>query len=207
MDVGSNIYFCGLITEIMIQLRRPLLLASGSPRRKDILKQAGFTFEVKTKDIEEVYPSDIALETVPEYLARLKASAFETESKEQLILTSDTVVILENQILGKPRDADHAFEMLKSMSGKAHEVVSGVCIKYDNEIISFSDFSKVYFKQFTDDEVRFYIQHYKPFDKAGAYGIQEWIGMIGIEKIEGSFYNVMGLPIHLVYKELMKFSI
>ncbi len=187
----------------MFKLQIPLLLASGSPRRKEILHQAGFEFEVKIKNTDEVYPADIPLQDVPQYLAKLKAAAFDEESKSKIILTADTVVILENKILGKPKDAAHALEMLKSMSGKPHDVVSGFCIKYKNEEIAYSNHSKVYFKSFSDEELHYYIHNFKPFDKAGAYGIQEWIGLVGIERIEGSFYNVMGLPIHLVYKELM----
>ncbi|MFN0049554.1 MAG: Maf family nucleotide pyrophosphatase [Cytophagales bacterium] len=191
----------------MIQLASTLLLASGSPRRKEILQLAGFAFEVQTKDIDEVYPPEMALEQVPAYLAKVKASAFEAEARHKIVLTSDTVVIVENKIFGKPDNADHAFEMLKTISGTMHEVVSGVCIRFQNKEVIFSDISRVYFKSFTDNEINYYIENYKPFDKAGAYGVQEWIGMIGIEKIEGSFYNVMGLPIHLVYKELMNFRL
>jgi len=190
----------------MIQLHSPLLLASGSPRRKEILQQAGFNFEVNTKSVEEIYPADIPLAEVPAYLANLKAHSFKEESRSKIVLTADTVVILGSEILGKPNDAKHAFEMLKSMSGNVHDVVTGVCIKFQAQEMLFSDRSKVYFKSFTDQELHYYIDRFQPLDKAGAYGIQEWIGMIGTEKIEGSFYNVMGLPIHLVYRELSRFK-
>lgn len=190
----------------MLQLSVPLILGSASPRRKEILSQAGLKFEILVKEIEEIYPSDIPIKEVPVFLAELKANAFEIESRNNIVLTSDTVVILNNKILGKPKNDKEAVEMLKEISGNMHEVVTGVCIKNLNTTLSFSDITKVYFNEFTHSEIDYYVQNYKPLDKAGAYGIQEWIGMIGINKIEGSFYNVMGLPIHLIYRELNNLS-
>jgi septum formation protein len=191
----------------MLTLSKKLILASNSPRRKEILSQAGFQFEVKVKEIEEIYPPEILDENVPEFLAHLKAKAFESEIKNEIVITADTVVLLNKKILGKPKDQADAKNMLKAMSANVHRVVSGVCIMTKNELFTFSDFTDVHFKKLTDSEIDFYIQTYKPFDKAGAYGIQEWIGMIGIEKIVGSYYNVMGLPIHIVYKQLERYRI
>lgn len=191
----------------MYILSKPLILASGSPRRKEILSQAGFNFKVEVKNIEEKYPSTLSAEEVPIYLAKLKAQCFEAESTENIILTSDTVVIHRGEILGKPRDEQEAFDMIKRLSGSVHEVVSGVCIFHNTRYDTFSDVCKVYFNELSDDEIRYYINQYQPLDKAGAYGIQEWIGMAAISKIEGSFYTVMGLPIHQIYNQLKRFAV
>jgi septum formation protein len=184
-----------------------LILASNSPRRQALMNDAGLDFELSVSSGgEENYPEDIYSSAVPLYLARLKASSFEGQiEKNEIVMTADTVVILDEIVLGKPRNSEEAFEMLKSLSGRKHKVITAVCLKSRDKEVVFSDSTDVWFKQLTEEEIHFYIKEFEPFDKAGAYGIQEWIGYIGIERIEGSFFNVMGLPIHLVYSELEKF--
>lgn len=183
-----------------------LILGSKSPRRKELLEHLGYVFEQKSLDLEESYPSTLDLQEVAEYLSKKKADAFKNELKDnQLLLTSDTTVILENQLLEKAANAAEARAMLQQLSGKKHEVISGLCLtsKYKQEALSVS--TLVYFKTLSEEEIEYYIQKFQPFDKAGAYGIQEWIGYIGIEKIEGSFYNVMGLPVKELYEMIRKF--
>lgn len=181
-----------------LKLQKKLVLASGSPRRFDILKSAGYTFSVISKPVDESFPSSLPIEEVAEMLAVRKAKAI--DEKDSLVLCADTVVIVENEVLNKPGDAQEAFEMLEKLNGKCHKVITGVALKNGKEIHSCSDETLVYFKTMTKQEITYYIDTYKPFDKAGAYGIQEFLGMVGIEKLEGSFYTVMGLPIHLVYE-------
>jgi septum formation protein len=180
-------------------LNPPIILASASPRRKEILAKAGYTFDVKIKEVDEIYPHNLPTEQVPLYLAELKSEAFMVESQHFIVITADTVVNINNKILGKPKTEKEAYEMLKLLSNQKHEVISGVCLLYNGKKISFTDKTHVYFKNLSDQEIEYYIQNFRPLDKAGAYGIQEWIGMIGITKIEGSFYNVMGLPIQLLH--------
>ena len=182
-----------------------IILASSSPRRKELLAGLGFDFEIIPSNVEEVYPKKIALEKVPEYLAELKANALLENHKEAIIISADTVVILENEILGKPTDAEEAKKILKKLSGKKHKVITGVCIIANGEKHAFSDKTDVYFKELNDKEIHFYVQQYQPMDKAGAYGVQEWIGYVAVEKIVGSFYNVMGLPINKVYSILTQY--
>jgi septum formation protein len=182
-----------------------LILASGSPRRQQLLKDAGVNFTIKVKDTKEIYPSTIPPEEVPVFLAQLKAHAFKEEVTDEIILTADTVVIIHGQILGKPADEEEAIHMLRTLSGNIHEVVTGVCIFSKSKERIFKDVSEVYFKKLSEEDIFTYVRKYKPFDKAGAYGIQEWIGLIGIEKINGSYFNVMGLPVHKVIEELRKF--
>lgn len=182
-----------------------LILASKSPRRQELIKNLGFPFEVRIKEIEEIYPSSLIPEEVPVYLAELKSSPFiENLASDELLITSDTVVIAENRILGKPTDSLEAFEMIKSLSGKQHKVVTGVCLSTQEKMSSFAGTTIVHFSELSDAEINYYIETYKPFDKAGAYGIQEWIGLIGISSIEGCFYNVMGLPVNAIYSKLKK---
>jgi len=182
-----------------------ITLASGSPRRKQMLEELGLSFIVKTKETDETYPADLNTLEVAEYIAIKKAEAFkDTINNDELIITADTVVLTDNTILGKPKDRQEAYNMLKSLSGKAHKVISGVCLKTSENKHSFSSTTEVYFKDLTDDEIYYYIDNYKPFDKAGAYGIQEWIGFIGVERIDGSYFNVVGLPIQRLYTELKK---
>lgn len=182
-----------------------LILASASPRRQQLMKDAGFTFEVRLKNIEEKYPHELHLENVPEYLSKVKASAFREELKaDEVLITADTVVCIHDRILGKPADRKEAISMLQELSGNRHLVVTGVSVTTRMEQLSFSSRTDVFFKHLSNEEIEFYVDTYKPFDKAGAYGIQEWIGYIGIERIEGSFYNVMGLPIQKLYETLRK---
>jgi septum formation protein len=183
-----------------------LILASNSPRRQQILKDAGVSFIIKTKDIEEIYPESVPQRDVPLYLAKLKATAFKEElDKGNTIITADTVVLIKNEILGKPKDHQDAIAMLKKLSGNMHEVITGVNILSSKNEVGFSDVTEVYFNTLSESDIEFYISQYKPFDKAGSYGIQEFIGYIGIDKIVGSYFNVMGLPIHRVIKELRTF--
>ena len=182
-----------------------LILASASPRRQQLMKDAGFTFEVWLKNVEEKYPQELHWENVPEYLAKVKASAFREELKaDEVLITADTVVCIHDRILGKPADRKEAISMLQELSGNRHLVVTGVSVTTRTEQLSFSSRTDVFFKRLSNEEIEFYVDTYKPFDKAGAYGIQEWIGYIGIERIEGSFYNVMGLPIQKLYETLRK---
>lgn len=182
---------------------RNIILASGSPRRQDFLRDLGLNFEIRLKELEENYPDHLKAEEIADYLSKLKANAFKNELEpEDILITGDTVVWFQNEILHKPKSPEEAFEMLKKLSGNAHEVISSACITSVQKQAVFHDITKVYFKDLTDEEINYYIEHFQPFDKAGAYGIQEWIGQIGIEKIEGSFYNVMGLPIAKLYQNL-----
>lgn len=182
-----------------------LILASASPRRQQLMKDAGFTFEVRLKNVEEKYPQELHWENVPEYLSKVKASAFREELKaDEVLITADTVVCIHDRILGKPADRKEAISMLQKLSGNRHLVVTGVSVTTRTEQLSFSSRTDVFFKRLSNEEIEFYVDTYKPFDKAGAYGIQEWIGYIGIERIEGSFYNVMGLPIQKLYETLRK---
>ena len=183
-----------------------IVLGSKSPRRQKLIKELGFAFEVRTKEIEEKYPSYTPLKEVAAYLATLKASALKSSLiSGEILLTSDTVVLNNNEILGKPKNPLEAKNMLRSLSGGTHEVITGVHLQSLDKTHTFSVGTIVHFAKLTDVEIDFYINKYKPFDKAGAYGIQEWIGYIGVEKIEGCYYNVMGLPVHEVYKQLMQF--
>ncbi|MDX2195676.1 MAG: Maf family nucleotide pyrophosphatase [Cytophagales bacterium] len=175
-----------------------IILASGSPRRKEILSQAGYHFEVMVKNIDETYPDNILLDNVAEYLAAKKAKNFADEAQSHTIICADTIVIFDNAVLGKPLDEQDAVKMLQKLSGNVHKVVTGVCILHQDTEVTFSDSSLVEFVKLDIDQIKYYIQKYKPMDKAGAYGIQDWIGMVGIKSIYGSFYNVMGLPIHLI---------
>ena len=182
-----------------------LILASAAPRRQQLMKDAGFTFEVWLKNVEEKYPQELHWENVPEYLSKVKASAFREELKaDEVLITADTVVCIHDRILGKPADRKEAISMLQELSGNRHLVVTGVSVTTRTEQLSFSSRTDVFFKRLSNEEIEFYVDTYKPFDKAGAYGIQEWIGYIGIERIEGSFYNVMGLPIQKLYETLRK---
>jgi len=183
-----------------------IILASKSPRRQHMLKDLGLDFEVRVKETEETYPSNLNVDQIPIYLAELKANAFKSEINDNdLIITADTIVAIDGEVLGKPNNRQHAEEMLYKLSGKCHDVISGVCIYSKSKTVSFNSTTKVYFKEFTQEEVNYYIDTYKPFDKAGAYGIQEWIGYIGVERIEGSYFNVVGLPIQQLYKELSEY--
>ncbi|WP_076444443.1 Maf family protein [Chryseobacterium sp. RU37D] len=179
-----------------------LLLASQSPRRKELLSSLGFDFEVVKIDCEEIVPEHIKVGESAAYLSELKADAFRKLEEGEVLLTADTVVAIDNQFLGKPKDKEEATQMLKMLSGKIHQVYTAITIKTLTKTITQTDIADVEFDNITDDEIVYYIQHYKPFDKAGSYGIQEWLGMAKIRKMNGSFYTIMGLPTHLVYKIL-----
>ena len=182
-----------------------IILASGSPRRQELFKELGVKFTVLVKPIEENYSHSLKAEEITNYLAELKASAFENELSENTILiTSDTIVWHNNMALEKPKNKYEAIKMLQTLSGKHHQVITSVCLKASKFQKTFFDVTTVYFKTLTLDEINYYVETFKPFDKAGGYGIQEWIGFIGVTKLEGSYYNVMGLPIHKLYEELLK---
>lgn len=184
------------------------ILASKSPRRQQLLKSLGIDFEVRTKDVNENYPPNMYKNDIPVFLAEIKSHPFLGDlQKNDLLITADTIVWMNDEVLGKPADEKEAKEMLRKLSGKEHEVISGVCLTSVKKKSSFYSVSKVQFKELTNSEIDYYIKVFKPFDKAGSYGIQEWIGTIGITHIEGSFYNVMGLPIQKLYEEIQKFKL
>ncbi len=185
-------------------INKKIILASKSARRQELLNGLGLSFEIKTKVIDEDFPSTLDPSEVGSFLAKKKADEFELSINE-ILITSDTTVLLTDHILNKPQNNEQAIEMLQSLSGKTHEVCTGVCIKSTEKEITFSEFTSVTFKPLSLDEIEYYIKHFKPFDKAGSYGIQEWIGFVGIEKIEGCYYNVMGLPLSRLYQELLDF--
>jgi septum formation protein len=189
----------------MLNLKYPLLLASNSPRRQQLLRDAGFDFTVKVKPTEEDYPEDMPAVEVPVFLARKKAEAFRSELNGQIILTADTIVVIDGEILNKPADAEEASMMLNKLSGRQHQVMTGVCIMTDERTETFVDIANVFFKELTEEEINYYILTCKPFDKAGSYGVQDFIGMVGIPRMEGSYFTVMGLPVHKVYEELKKY--
>ena len=184
-----------------------LILASQSPRRQQLLSEAGLEYELSPRfECDEIFPNDLPASEVAEYLSRLKSEAYpQVLADGDILLTADTVVVAEERILGKPADKDDAFAMLRMLSGREHEVITGVTLRSTKQTKSFSAHSKVRFRQLSDEEIAYYIETYSPMDKAGSYGIQEWIGYVGIEGIEGSFFNVMGLPIQRVWCELEKF--
>jgi septum formation protein len=183
-----------------------IILASQSPRRQHLLKELGIPFKVKTKEVEEIYPEDLKDESIAIYLAKLKAEAFASELIEnELLITADTIVWLNGQVLGKPKDYNDAFRMLKLLSGNMHTVYTGVCLLSLKKEITFCSRTDVYFRHLEDHEIENYLKTHQPYDKAGAYGVQEWIGYIGVERINGSYFNVMGLPIQRLYDELRKF--
>lgn len=183
-----------------------IILASQSPRRHYLLKEIGLEFEIKQKQfVDESYPDHLVNDEIPVFIAKQKADAFGILQNKEILITADTIVWLKNKILQKPTDADDAVRILKELSGECHQVYTGVCIKSKEKELVFSACTDVYFKKLTYAEIDYYINHYQPFDKAGAYGIQEWIGYIGVEKINGSFFNVMGLPIQKLYTELDDF--
>jgi septum formation protein len=182
------------------------ILASKSPRRQQLLKSLGLDFRTVIKEVEENFPENLTKEEIPVYLARLKAEPFFKELQpNEMLITADTIVWLNGRVMGKPSDVNEAKKMLKDLSGNEHQVISGVRLTSSMKFSEFYSTSNVLFKTLTDSEIEHYISVFKPFDKAGAYGIQEWIGLIGIIHIEGSFYNVMGLPVQELYEEIMRF--
>lgn len=183
--------------------KHTLILASGSPRRQQFFKDLDLDFEIRLKEIEEIYPPELKAVEITDYLAALKASAFDAELKEnEILITSDTIVWHQNKALGKPKNAEEAFEMIKSMSGDTHEVFTSVCFRTTFTSTVINDVTKVTFKDLSDEAILYYIENYKPYDKAGAYGIQEWFGFMAVAKVEGSYTNVMGLPTAKVYEYL-----
>ncbi|MCF8363296.1 MAG: Maf family nucleotide pyrophosphatase [Prolixibacteraceae bacterium] len=183
-----------------------VILASKSPRRKHLLSELGIKFDIVSKDVAEVFPENLEILKVPEYLAKIKAEPFINEVDDKtLVITSDTIVAIDDEILGKPRDYKEAVEMLNKLSGRTHTVATGVFLYNKKREVSFTATTDVTFKELTSDEINYYIENYNPYDKAGGYGIQEWFGYVAVEKINGSYFNVMGLPVHKLYEELCKF--
>lgn len=185
-------------------MKNRLVLASNSPRRKELLRGLGIDFEVRLiRDIDESYPAALPVNDVAVLISKAKAAAYlDTMAENEVVLTADTVVVCDGQILGKPQDAEDARRMLGLLSGKSHEVITGVTLSTLQWQRSFAVTTVVWFKELTADEIGFYVDSYRPFDKAGAYGIQEWIGYVGVQRIEGSYFNVMGLPVQRIYEEL-----
>ncbi|MEG0850644.1 Maf-like protein [Flavobacterium plurextorum] len=180
-----------------------LILASGSPRRQQFFKDLDLDFEIRLKEIEEIYPPELKAVEITDYLAQLKADAFDGELNDnEILVTSDTIVWHNNKALGKPKNAEDAFQMIKSMSNATHEVFTSVCFKTNSSSTLINDVTKVTFVDLSDEAILYYIENYKPYDKAGAYGIQEWFGFMAVAKVEGSYTNVMGLPTAKVYEYL-----
>lgn len=183
-----------------------IILASGSPRRQSFFEQLGISVTIDVRSIKENYPEHLRAEEITDFLAQLKAKSFKDELDEkQILITSDTIVYNDGVALGKPKDYTEAVSMLKSLSGKEHEVITSVCFTTKDRQETLFNITRVFFRTLEMEEIEYYISNYKPYDKAGGYAIQEWIGLVGIEKIEGSYFNVVGLPTHLVYAMLKKF--
>jgi septum formation protein len=183
-----------------------ILLASKSPRRHYLLKELGLDFEVRTKEVDESFPEQLKAAEIPLYLCEKKAAAFDEELTDNtIVITADTIVWLDGHVLNKPQNYNDAVRMLQLLSGKMHEVYTGVCLKSKHKTTSFVALTKVYFKELSLEEIEFYIRNYNPYDKAGAYGAQEWIGYIAVDRIEGTYFNVMGLPVRELYEALLKF--
>lgn len=183
-----------------------IFLASNSPRRKELLHSLGYQFEVVTVDCEEIYPENLPLEKVAEFLSELKSNSFRPLEKEEVLITADTIVVLGKEILGKPKNKEEAIEMLQKLSAKKHHVYTGITLRNSEKSISKTDVATVEFSSLLASEISFYITNFKPFDKAGSYGVQEWLGMAKIKKITGSYYTIMGLPTHLIYSVLKEFE-
>ncbi|WP_026452310.1 Maf-like protein [Aequorivita capsosiphonis] len=183
-----------------------IILASGSPRRQEFFKELDLDFTIQVKAVDEVYAPNLKREEITDYLSKLKASAFEGLKESDILITSDTIVWKNERALEKPKNAEHAKQMLQDLSGQMHEVITSVCFTTKEFQKTVNDVTKVWFKTLSEEEIDYYIKNYKPFDKAGSYGIQEWIGYIGIERIEGCYFNVMGLPTRLVYKTLTQIA-
>ncbi|RMD71162.1 MAG: septum formation protein Maf [Bacteroidetes bacterium] len=187
-------------------LNQKLVLVSKSPRRSQLLREAGFRFEVRTAEVDEVWPDDLPAEEVATYLARVKAEGSRHLLRPgEILLTADSVVILGGEVLGKPADRDEAIAMLERLSGNRHTVITGVCLLSQNRERVFAGRTEVWFWPMERDEIEWYVDRYRPYDKAGSYGVQEWIGLCRVRKIEGTYANVMGLPVDLVYEELKQF--
>lgn len=185
-------------------MNHKIILASKSPRRQELLSLMDLDFRIVLKEVDESYPDGLAPEEIAVFIARKKAEAFDELVTDEVVLTADTIVSIGDRILGKPENEEHAVEMLNLLSGSTHQVITGVCLFYQQEYHSFYDVSDVTFRQMSDEEIRHYVNKYKPFDKAGSYGIQEWVGVTGIVKINGSYTNVVGLPTEKLYQALVK---
>ena len=181
-----------------------IVLASKSPRRQELLKNIISNFKIEVREIEETFPDTLNGGEIAQYISEQKANAFKHTNENSMIITADTIVCLEDKVLGKPKSHENAFEMLRSLSGKKHTVFTGVSLLFKNKLTSFYDETNVSFYELSDEEINEYIKNHQPFDKAGSYGIQEWMGYVGIQKIEGDFFNVMGLPLHRLYREIDK---
>lgn len=184
-----------------------VILASNSPRRKELLGGLGIAYEVKAMpDVDESFPADLGSEEIPVYIAKKKVDAYKPIMQpDELIITADTIVWLDGIVMGKPKDAGEACEMLRRLSGRTHQVITGVCVTTIDKQVSFSTVTDVTFDELTEEEIEYYVTHFKPMDKAGSYGIQEWIGYVGVRSISGSYFNVVGLPIQRLYSELKRF--
>ncbi len=182
----------------------PIILASKSPRRQELLKLMDVDFKVVLKEVDESYPAGLTPAEIAVYIAEKKAKAYDEALGDEIVLTADTIVCIDDKILGKPETEAHAVEMLQTLSGRVHRVITGVCILYKHQYNKFFDVSEVFFRKLADEEIKTYVTQYKPFDKAGAYGIQEWIGLTGIERINGSYTNVVGLPTEKLYQQLVR---
>lgn len=185
-------------------LKYKILLASKSPRRNELLESLGYTFKTISIDCDEVFPAGLPVNQIAGYLSELKANAYPDLKKDEVLITADTIVAIDDEFLGKPKDEAEAWEMLRKLSDKTHEVYTGITIKTLDSEVTRTDVAHVRFSDFTDEEIKYYTENFKPFDKAGSYGIQEWIGMAKVQHITGSFYTIMGLPTHMVYDELNK---
>lgn len=190
----------------MIKHFPPIILASKSPRRQDLLRLMGIDFQVVLREVDESYPEELLPEEIAIYISEKKVLAFDQVVENEIVITADTIVSLNGLILGKPENQNHAFEMLSALSGKRHDVITGVSLMKNHQVTSFYERSEVFFKELTEAQINFYISEYKPLDKAGAYGVQEWIGLVAVEKIQGSYTNIVGLPTHRLYEELCKLS-
>lgn len=183
-----------------------ILLASNSPRRKELLTGLGYDFQVVSINCDEVYPENMAVEKIAQFLSALKSDSFRNLVKDEVLITADTIVAMNNEVLGKPTDENQAKEMLRKLSGQTHQVFTGITIRNNEKTISKTDVASVEIDDLSEDEIDFYLKNYKPFDKAGSYGVQEWFGMAKIKKITGSYYTIMGLPTHLLYSTLKDFE-
>lgn len=188
---------------LSMKMNFKLILASNSPRRQQLLKELGLDFQVRILEVDESYPADLKPGTVAEYLAIKKGKAYQRAmQQDELIITADTTVVIGQKVLNKPADTEEAHEMLNQLSGTTHQVITGVCFTLTDQQQSFKDVTAVTFRELESEEINYYVNHYRPLDKAGAYAIQEWIGMVGIEYIEGSYFNVVGLPVEKLYRRL-----
>jgi len=190
----------------MIKQFPPIILASKSPRRQELLKLMGFDFQVFLREVDESYPPGLSPSEIAVYISEKKAKAFDLLIENEIVITADTIVSLDGNIMGKPENEDHAFEMLSELSGKRHDVITGVSLLKNHKVSSFYELTEVFFKEISAEQIRYYINTCQPMDKAGAYGIQEWIGLVAVDRINGSYSNVVGLPTHRLYSELCKLS-